>query len=80
MDKDIAHWLSDYLSKAVNIEPDQVDTAVRFDEYGLDSVKVVEMSGALSRWLGRDLDPDLFYDYPSIDNLSAHLVMEIKDR
>lgn len=75
----IAHWLAVYLSGVLKVDLEQIDTAVRFDEYGLDSVKVVEMGGALSRWLGRDIEPDLFYDYPSIDDLSAYLLIEMKD-
>ena len=72
----IARWLSSYLSQTLSIELDQVSTSTRFDEYGLDSLQAIGLIAALARWLGQEVGYDLFYDHPSIDDLSEHIACE----
>ncbi|MGK7908960.1 MAG: acyl carrier protein [Synechococcus sp.] len=70
---EIRVWLSNYLADLLEIDPDEVDTTIPFDRYGLDSSAAVGMTGDLEDWLGRELDPTLPYDYPTIDGISKHL-------
>lgn len=69
----ILTWLSNYLCTLLKLDIKQVDSALNFDDYGIDSREAVGMMGALGEWLEQDLEPSLIYDYPSIDELSNHL-------
>lgn len=71
--KEIAEWMSAYLVRTLKIKTEQVDPQLPFDEYGLDSRRAAEMVADLSDWLNRELQLELFYDHPSIDELSAYL-------
>jgi acyl carrier protein len=70
----IRNWLIDSISKKLKVDRSTLRTDLMFDEYGLDSVAAVALSGALGEWLGRDLPGTLLYDYPTIDKLAAHLI------
>ena len=71
--EEIQTWLVSYLSELLEIEPSEVDVAIPFDRYGLDSSAAVGMTGDLEEWLGSELDPTLMYDYPTIEALAEHL-------
>ena len=73
---EIQTWLVSYLAELLEIEPDEVDVTIPFDRYGLDSSAAVELSGDLEDWLGRELDPTLLYDYPTVEALAKHLSEE----
>jgi acyl carrier protein len=73
----ICQWLVNHLSQVLSIDTKQVDIALEFDDYGLDSRDAVGMIGELSEWLERDLDPNLIYEYRSIDELSTYVVNEM---
>ncbi|MDJ0508248.1 MAG: acyl carrier protein [Crocosphaera sp.] len=71
--EDIEAWLISYLSKLLEIEPNELDPQVSFNEYGLDSSAAVILTGDLQEWLKNDLDPTLLFDYPTIAALAEHL-------
>jgi acyl carrier protein len=73
----ICQWLVDHLSQVLNIDAKQVDITLEFDDYGLDSRDAVGMIGELGEWLKRDLDPNLIYEYRSIDELSTYVASEM---
>ena len=74
----IQAWLVSYLAELLDIEPSEVDVAIPFDRYGLDSSAAVGMTGDLEEWLKYELDPTIMYDYPTIEILAQHLAEEIK--
>lgn len=65
--KEIQAWLIDHIAEILEIAPEQVVIAVDFESYGLDSEAAVVLSGDLQEWLGRDLAPMIFFDYPTIE-------------
>jgi acyl transferase domain-containing protein/acyl-CoA synthetase (AMP-forming)/AMP-acid ligase II/acyl carrier protein len=65
----IEAWLVQKLSSYLSTGPEHIDTGEPLSYFGLDSKKVVSLSGQLADWLGCNLSPTLFYDYPSIDAL-----------
>lgn len=69
----IEAWLISYLSQTLEIEPNEIDPSGTFNEYGLDSSSAVVLTGDLQEWLGKDLDPTLLFDYPTIVDLAKHL-------
>ncbi|GET44091.1 acyl carrier protein [Microseira wollei] len=75
---EIQAWIVSYLAQLLEINPDEVDTAIPFDQYGLDSSAAVGMTGDLEDWMGRKIAPTLLYDYPTIQDLAQHLAEEFK--
>jgi acyl carrier protein len=71
-------WIVCYLAQLLEIDPDEVNVTIPFDQYGLDSAAAVGMSGDLEDWVGRKIDPTLLYDYPTIETLAQHLAEEFK--
>lgn len=76
--EEIRVWLVNYLADLLEVDQDEIDTSVSFDQYGLDSSTAVGITGDLSDWLSQDLDPVLLYDHPTIDALVQHLDTELR--
>lgn len=73
---EIQAWIASYLAQLLEIDPDEVDVTIPFDQYGLDSSAAVGMTGDLEDWVERKIDPTLLYDYPTIEALAQHLAEE----
>ncbi len=73
---EIQGWIVSYLAELLELDPDEIDLAIPFDSYGLDSALAVGMTGDLEDWLGKEIDPTLLYDYPTIEVLARYLAEE----
>lgn len=69
----ITDWIVSYLAELLEISSDEIDVQTTFARYGLDSSAAVVLTGDLGGWLGKDIDPTVLYDYPTITDLAAHL-------
>ena len=76
--EEIQAWIVSYLAQLLEIDPDEVDVTITFDQYGLDSSTAIGMTGELEDWMGTQLDPTLLYDYPTIKALAQELAKESK--
>ncbi|MBD2091224.1 acyl carrier protein [Microcoleus sp. FACHB-1515] len=70
---EILNWITSYLANLLEVDSDEVDISVPFDRYGLDSLAAVGLTGDLSDWLGREVEPTLLYDYPTVEGLVQYL-------
>jgi acyl carrier protein len=70
---EIQDWLVAYIANLLEIESEEIDVTIPFDRYGLDSSAAVGMTGDLEDWLGKEVEPILLYDYPTIEALARHL-------
>src|SRR5919199_1742858 len=75
---EIQAWIVSYMAQLLEIDPDEVNVSIPFDQYGLDSSAAVGMTGDLEDWIERKIDPTLLYDYPTIEGLAQHLGEEFK--
>ena len=50
-----------------------MEPEVGFDAYGMDSVQAGDLAKALSNWIGEELSPTAFYNYPNIAALTEYL-------
>ncbi len=75
---EIQDWIVAYLADLLEIEPDEVEVTIPFDRYGLDSSAAVGLTGDLEDWLGREVDPTLLYDYPTVEALVQHLTLQLQ--
>ena len=70
---EIEDWIVAYVADLLEIDSEEIDPALPFDRYGLDSSAAVGLTGDLEDWLGIEIDPTLLYDYPTIDSLANYL-------
>lgn len=78
----IQAWLVSRFSELLGIDPQQVDVREPFASYGMGSTEAVSLSGELAEWLGRQLSPELAYQYPkypTIETLARHLAGSSND-
>ncbi|RKU04050.1 polyketide synthase [Burkholderia sp. Nafp2/4-1b] len=73
----IRNWLVDRLAKQLKVDRAAIDPAKRFDEYGLDSIVAVQVSGDLEKVVEQRLSPALLFEHNSIDDLARHLSTEL---
>ncbi len=73
---EIEEWLIDALSESIGIEADEIEVDMPFESYGLDSSTAVIISGDLQEWLGCDLEPTIFFDYPTINEIVNYLTKD----
>ncbi len=71
--EEVETWLVKQIAERMHLSTAQVNTREAFVNMGLDSNEAVMLSGELSEWLGCELPPTIFWDYPSIAELSQYL-------
>ena len=74
---EIKAWLVAYIAELTGMDADDIDANLPLDSYDLDSSAVVGMTVDLEDWLGRQLDPTLLYEYPTINTLAKYLAEEV---
>lgn len=75
MNKDIESvkaWLVTYIAGLVGIDEAAVQEDAQFSTFGLDSAAAIGMTGDLSDWLGKEIDPTIVYEHPTIQALALH--------
>ncbi|MEL7351422.1 MAG: acyl carrier protein [Cyanobacteria bacterium P01_A01_bin.116] len=71
--EEVRDWIVSYLANLLEISPDEIEIDVSFDTYGLDSSAAIGLTGELEDWLGKEVDPTLLYDYPTVEALVEYL-------
>jgi 8-amino-7-oxononanoate synthase len=69
----IRTWLVTNIANVVNMDPGKIDIQQTFDNYGLDSLQAVSLSGDLETWLRMEISPTVVWDYPTVELLAEHL-------
>jgi len=69
----IQEWLLSKLSEALAADRVEIDVREPLSTYGLGSIAAVTLTGDLETWLGIELSPTLFWEYPTIEGLSVYL-------
>lgn len=73
---EIEDWIVAYLANLLETDPEDIEVIVPFDSYGLDSSAAIAMTGDLEDWLRVEIDPTLFYEYPTVSALADHLAAQ----
>lgn len=74
----IRQWLVNRLAKHIKVDPREIDTGKKFEEYGLDSIVAVRVSGDLEKLVEQRLSPALLFEHQTIDELTTYLATELK--
>jgi acyl carrier protein len=72
--KELEQWLIEQLAGQLNVPKDSIDPVRRLEEYGLDSLEAVALTGEIEARLGRTVDPTILWDYPSVRAIANFLV------
>jgi len=73
---EIRDFCLDYLRKSLDIPADEIVADANFARLGLDSGNSLHFLVGLEEWLGRELDPEVIYQHPSVTELAHHLATE----
>lgn len=69
----IQDWLVNKLAQLLGLNPDDIGISTPLSRYGLDSSSTILLTSDLMDWLGCELEPDVIYQYPTIQTLANHL-------
>jgi acyl carrier protein len=70
---DVREWLRAHVARILKCAPEDVDVNAPVDRLGLDSATAVGLTLDLEDWLGRPVEPAVFYDYGTIQALADAL-------
>jgi acyl carrier protein len=60
-EQEITSWCRDYISNALGVPADSIDSNQEFDALGLDSAVITSMLIELEEWLGLDIPASTFF-------------------
>lgn len=70
---DVSDWLVVRLAAVLRMNSKLMDRDELFANFGLDSSVAIAITGELQDWLNIQIDPTVFWEYPSINQMSDHL-------
>lgn len=69
----VRDWLVRYIGGLLDMPVATFPAAEPFESYGLEAVDAVIMAGVMEEEFGIELDPQHFFENPSVDGLVAAL-------
>src|SRR5499427_273981 len=63
-----------HVSEILKVPYEEIDVQETFADYGLDSIALVELANRLTQHFGIEVPPTLFFGYPTLERLAAHLM------
>jgi acyl carrier protein len=72
----LEEWLIEQLASQLHVPKKEIDPVRRLEEYGLDSLEAVALTGELEVKLGRPVDPTILWDYPSVRAVATFLAAD----
>jgi acyl carrier protein len=78
--EEIRNWLAVYVADVLDMRPEEVSVSTPFERLGLDSAAGVALTGDLAAWLGRELDPNLTGELPTIEAVASALGSDTERR
>ena len=75
----IGDWLLTHIAAQVKVPRNEIDSREPLERVGLDSLAAVAITGELGDWLGRELSPTLFYEFPTVEAIARHLSGESRE-
>ncbi|WP_316205878.1 SDR family NAD(P)-dependent oxidoreductase, partial [Bradyrhizobium sp. SZCCHNS1012] len=64
------------VSEIVKIKREEIDVDVKLTEFGFDSIMVSGFANVLNERYGLELNPTIFFEYPTIEALASYLACE----
>lgn len=70
---EITEWLKKKVAEEANLLSADVDISLPWSTYGLTSMQILMITGALEQFLQRRVDPSIIWDYPTIKDIAKSL-------
>jgi acyl carrier protein len=70
----VRDWLKNRIANLAGVSQNQINVNQPLAVYGMDSLKASIISGELEELLGRKIPPTVFYDNPSINEITDFLL------
>lgn len=67
---EIIAWCQTYMANLLDVSPNQIGPDADISDLGLDSAAAVSMILDLEAKLGRELDPAILFEYPTLRALA----------
>lgn len=74
----LREWMIEAVAAITSLPPASIDPNEPFAAYGMKSRDLVGLAGDLEVRLGRNIEPSIFYEYPTIEALAGFLSGETK--
>ncbi|MGH3415477.1 MAG: beta-ketoacyl synthase N-terminal-like domain-containing protein, partial [Actinocrinis sp.] len=71
--EEIRGWLADSVARRAGLDPESVGGNRPLAEFGLGSRELVTLAVELSAWLGRQVDPSIVYNHPTLTQIARAL-------
>jgi acyl carrier protein len=71
---EIRDWCLAYLIRTVENPSIPIGPDIPFPQMGLDSATSAYFIVELEEWVGVELEPELVFDYPTVDELARYIV------
>jgi long-chain acyl-CoA synthetase len=75
----IQSWLTNWLARALQVEPRDIDVCRSFFDYDIDSLGLVSLNQDLGRWLGCSLDITAAWNFPTVESLTNYVTTNLAD-
>lgn len=72
--KFINQWLQDIFMSELKLTDNQFDKNKRFDEYGIDSIILIQLVNTMNELINKSLDPSLLLKYSTIEDLTDYFI------
>src|SRR5262249_12055710 len=76
----IREILVEMLAESLDLSPELIKIDESFADYGLDSIIGVQFIRAINERLGAQFSTNCLFDYPSVEKLTAHILLEDGER
>lgn len=76
--KDVQKWLLGWIQRELGIASHELNVKRSFADYGMDSMKAVELAQDLEDWLGQPLDTTVAWNFPTMEALAVYLVEDVQ--
>ena len=78
--EEIKAWLITRIAAILQQPERYIEAGEPFTSLGMDSMAMLEITGDLASWLGRELPPSLLWEHVTVDALATHLSVTPPER
>lgn len=75
-ESELTTFIQKKIAEELGIPLTEVDPTLEFINFGLDSVKAIFILQHVEQFVGHELNPLLFWDYPTIQSMAQYLANE----
>ncbi len=71
---ELSNFIRNKIAVELGIPEEEIDLTIEFINFGMDSVNSIFILQHIEKFIGTDLNPLLFWDYPTIESFSRYIV------